>query len=151
MRRLIAVLVLALMTGHALAGKLYRYENAEGVVVIDDSIPPEFIRNGYDVLSNSGRLLERVPRALTAEELANKTEEQKLAAERAKQDKADKKLLTIFSSAADAERARDRKIEALDVYINVTRGNILKLQGDFNAAQSQAAEKERSGVPRLSA
>src|SRR5690606_39646060 len=125
--------------------KMYRYENDQGVVVIDYSIPPELVYKGYEVLNASGRVIEKVPRALTREELAAKSEEERQKLDLARQAQADKKLLTIFSGPADAERARDRKIEAIDVYINVTRGNILKLQGDFDTAQSQAAQRERAG------
>ena len=63
----------------------------------------------------------------------------------AEQQERDKQLLAIFSSPKDAERALGRKLEAIDVYINVTKGNIAKLQGEFNSAQAQAAERERSG------
>lgn len=145
MIRLIVVLVFAFTTATAVAGNMYRYENDQGIMVINSTVPPEFVHKGYDILNSSGRLIEHVPRALTAEELAAKSREEQSAQEQARQKEADKKLLTIFSSAEDAERARDRKLEALDVYINVTRGNIIKLQGDFNQAQSQAAEKERAG------
>lgn len=145
MKRLSAILMLTLLATPALAGNLYRYENDQGVMVINDTVPPEFVHKGYDILSNSGRLIERVPRALTPEERAAKSIEEQAALQRAQQEEADKKLLTIFSGPADAERARDRKIEAIDVYINVTRGNILKLKGDFDTAQSQAAQRERAG------
>ncbi len=145
MKRWIAVLVLMSASASTLAGNLYRYENDQGVMVINDTVPPEFVHKGYDVLNSSGRVIEHVPRALTAQELAAKSEEERAALDRTKQQEADKRLLTIFSGPADAERARDRKLEATDVYINVTRGNILKLQGDFNIAQSQAAERERAG------
>lgn len=145
MKRWIAVLILMSASTSMLAGNLYRYENDQGVMVINDTVPPEFVHKGYEVLNNSGRVIERVPRALTAQELAAKSEEERAALDRTKQQEADKRLLTIFSGPADAERARDRKLEATDVYINVTRGNILKLQGDFNIAQSQAAERERAG------
>lgn len=145
MKRFFAMAVLLMVSASTLAANLYRYENDQGVMVINDTVPPEFVHKGYDIISPNGRLIERVPRALTPEELAAKSAEDRAALDRAKQAEADKKLLTIFSSAADAERARDRKIEAIDVNINVTRGNILKLQGDFNTAQAQAAERERAG------
>lgn len=145
MKRFFAITVLLMVSASTLAANLYRYENDQGVMVINDTVPPEFVHKGYDIISPKGRLIERVPRALTPEELAAKSAQDRAALDRAKQAEADKKLLTIFSSAADAERARDRKIEAIDVNINVTRGNILKLQGDFNTAQAQAAERERAG------
>lgn len=146
MKRLSAILMSTLLAAPALAGNLYRYENDQGVMVINDTVPPEFVHKGYDILSSSGRLIERVPRALTPEERAAKSIEEQAAQQRAQQEEADKKLLTIFSSPEDAERARDRKIEAIDVYINVTRGNILKLTGDYETAQSQAAQRERAGL-----
>lgn len=145
MKRLLTIAILMMASASAVAANLYRYENDQGVMVINDTVPPEFVHKGYDIISPKGRLIERIPRALTPEELAAKSAEDRAALDRAKQAEADKKLLTIFSSAADAERARDRKIEAIDVNINVTRGNILKLQGDFNTAQAQAAERERAG------
>lgn len=145
MRRLITMAILLLACVSTQASNLYRYENDQGVVVIDYSVPPEFVHKGYDILTRKGRLIERVPRALTPEELAQRSEQERAALELARQQEQDRKLLTIFSSAEDAERARDRKIESIEVYINVTRGNIMKLQGDFNSAQAQAAERERAG------
>lgn len=139
------VLSVLVWNGAMAASKMYRYENDQGVVVIDYSIPPELVYKGYEVLNASGRVIEKVPRALTREELAAKSEAEREKLDVARQAQADKKLLSIFSGPADAERARDRKIEALDVYINVTRGNIMKLQSDFNQAQAQAAERERAG------
>lgn len=145
MKRFFAIAVLSTFSVSALAANLYRYENDQGITVINSTVPPEYVHKGYDIITPKGRLIERVPRALTPEELAAKSAEDRAALDRARQAEADKKLLAIFSSAADAERARDRKIEAIDVNINVTRGNILKLQADFNTAQAQAAERERAG------
>jgi len=145
MKGLISVLLLVWVAGTAVAANMYRYENDQGIMVINSTVPPEFVHKGYDILNSSGRLIQHVPRALTKAELAAKSEQERLALEAAHQKEADKKLLTIFSSAADAERARDRKVEAIDVYINVTKGNIVKLQGDFNDNQAQAALKERAG------
>lgn len=145
MRRLSTILILMLLAAPVFAANMYRYENDQGVMVINHTVPPEFVHKGYDVLSSSGRLLQRVPRALTPDELAARSIEEQAAMDRVRQEQADKKLLTIFSKPEDAERARDRKMEALDVYINVTRGNIIKLQGDFDNAQSQAAQRERAG------
>lgn len=129
------------------ATRMYRYENEQGVLVIDYSVPPELVHKGYEVLNTHGRVIETVPRALTTKELEAKGVEEMKRLNAARQAEQDKKLLAIFSGPADAERARDRKIEALDVYINVTRGNILKLREDFNNTQAQAAERERAGQP----
>lgn len=127
------------------ATRMYRYENAQGVKVIDYQVPPEYVGKGYEVLNSQGRVIEVVPRALTQAELAAKSKQDQQKLDKVRQAEEDKKLLTIFSSPADAERARDRKLEAIDAYINITKGNILKLKNDFTYTQSQAAERERAG------
>lgn len=131
------------------AGKLYRYEDESGVKVIRDNIPPDVIYKGYEILRSDGRLIKRVPPALTPEQLqelkAQKENRKEMQKEAAQQEAADRKLLTIFSAPKDAERARDRKIEALDVLISVNRGNIVRLQSEFDQAQQQAATRERTG------
>src|SRR3990167_1536962 len=139
---LLAVLV---CTDATAAMRMYRYENAQGVKVIDYQVPPEYVSKGYEVLNSQGRVIEVVPRSLTPVELMAKMKEEKRKLDEAHQAEEDKKLLTIFSSPADAERARDRKLEAIDAYINITRGNVLKLKDDFNYTQRQAAERERAG------
>ncbi len=127
------------------ASNYYRYENDEGRKVMTQTMPPQFVHKGYEILNEKGRVLEVVPRALTDEERAALSLQEKSRLDAEAQVAHDKQLLTIFSGPEDAERARDRKLEAIDAYINVTRGNILKLQGDFNEAQAQAATRERAG------
>lgn len=147
----IGVVVLSLFVGVALANdaRLYRYKDASGSMVIRDHIPPEFVRQGYDVLNRKGMLIERVPRTLTQEELDAKygsAEERKRAEElRRAREEADKRLLTLYSHPDDAVRARDRRLEALNVLIGVHRGNIVKLRADFDQAQFKAASLERGG------
>lgn len=139
-------LLAGLLISHSvLAVSYYRYENEEGRKVITQTLPPNVVSRGYEVLNERGIVTKVVPKALSQEELAELAEAERGKLQQAEQARRDKKLLSIFSSPKDAERARDRKLEAIDVYINVTRGNILKLKGEFNQAQSQAAEKERAG------
>ena len=47
----------------------YRYKNEKGQLVMEQSIPPQFVRQGYEVLSDGGRLIETVPPALTQEQI----------------------------------------------------------------------------------
>lgn len=146
MKVLLGMLLAVMVWADAVAAvRMYRYENAQGVKVIDYQVPPEFVGKGYEVLNSQGRVIEVVPRALTQAELAAKSKQDQQKLDQARQAEEDKKLLTIFSSPADAERARDRKLEAIDAYINITKGNILKLKDDFNYTQGQAAERERAG------
>ncbi|MEN8670708.1 MULTISPECIES: hypothetical protein [unclassified Ketobacter] len=138
-------LVGLMVSQSALAVNFYRYENDDGRKVMTQTLPPNVVHRGYEVLNERGTVIKVVPRALTEEELEALADEQKQQQLQAEQQERDKQLLAIFSSPKDAERALGRKLEAIDVYINVTKGNIAKLQGEFNSAQAQAAERERSG------
>ena len=129
--------------------RLYRYNDAQGRVVLNDHVPPEMIPNGYTILNSRGQVVKVVERALTAEEIeqreGSKDERQKKALAAIAQEKSDQRLLTIFSHPKDAERARERKIEALDVMISINQSNIVRLRSEFDIVQGQAAAKEREG------
>lgn len=129
--------------------KLYRYTNDKGVVVLDFHIPPDQIYRGYTVLSTGGTVLEVVPPTMTPQQREDlrKREPERLKEieEKKKRDDEDRKLLAVFSTPDDAVRARDRKLEALDLQISVDKGNVARLQAELDITQEQAANKERSG------
>ena len=50
------------------ARQLYRYRNADGVVVVDYQVPVEYVGKGYEVLNDEGMVIKVVPRELTEEE-----------------------------------------------------------------------------------
>ena len=62
-RWLIAKVVLSVVIGLSWQGiawsqqLYYKYENFDGVVVIDDSVPPELVHKGYTVLNAQGRVV----------------------------------------------------------------------------------------------
>lgn len=121
----------------------YRYINAKGQTVIDQRVPPEIVPRGYSVLSaKTGLVIKVVPASASDEE------RQKVRAQRqkqAEQQASDEQLLKTYSTVGDAERARDRQIEALDVIIGVTQGNIARLNAQSQNEQQRAAESERAG------
>lgn len=131
------------------AARLYRYNDANGRVVLNDHVPPQLIPNGYTILNSRGQVVKVVPRSLTEEEIeqreGSKEEREQKALQSLAQEKSDQRLLTIFSHPSDAERARERKIEALDVIISINKSNILRLRSEFDNVQGQAAAKEREG------
>lgn len=133
------------MSCSSVASNLYRYENEQGIKVISQTMSPQFVKNGYEILNENGRVIKVVPPALTKEELEALSEEEKQKRFSEEQLLRDKKLLSIFSKPEDAERARDRKLEAIDGYIGLTKGNILKLKGDYGQLQERAAQIERGG------
>lgn len=128
---------------------LYRYKDDQGRTVMANQIPPEFVKYGYTVLNRHGHIVEEVPRAPTEEELQALRdaglEAQQLEVQRQRQEAEDAQLLRAFSNAEDAERAMDRKLAALDVIIDITRGNMSRLNIELENDQIKAANIERSG------
>ena len=142
-----AILLLSMvaMDGTCLAAgnKLYRYKDNKGVVGIDDHVPPEFAKNGYEVLTPDGRVIETVPRQLTGEEGAKA---RALEAETKRLQEWDKNLLLRYSSVDDIEAARDRALREIDVRLSILRSNLLSVKGQIESEQSKAADLERRGI-----
>ena len=122
----VVIMVLALSHGAWAENLLYRYKDENGGVVINDKIPQQYIDKGYTVINQYGDIIERVAPALTEEQLGQmeESERAKIEARRrqAKVDAADQKLLKTFADPEDAERARDRQLEAIDIMIEITQG-----------------------------
>ena len=49
-------------------GTYYRYTNELGNTVVDDNVPPEHVKSGYEVLNEKGVVIKVVPRELSPEE-----------------------------------------------------------------------------------
>jgi chromosome segregation ATPase len=123
--------------------KLYRYKNEKGVVVIDDHVPPAFAKDGYEVLTRDGRVIETVPRQLTGEEGARA---RALEEEAKRLQEWDKNLLLRYSSVDDIAAARDRALREIDVRLSILRSNLLSIKSQIESEQSKAADLERRGV-----
>ena len=137
------------------AGAMYRYENAQGVTVLDDHIPPEFVGSGYAVLAPSGRVLKEVPPALTLEEVAEREREQHAQAMEDARARAqleyDRDLLIRYSSVADIRAVQKRRSSALASRIIIEERNRDTLEAELERQLQQAARMERAGeeVPAL--
>lgn len=140
---LIGLVLLTLVTSaDAAAGKMYRYTTDKGVVAVDDHVPPEFVKNGYEVLSPDGRVLESVPRQLTGEEGKRK---RAADAEAKRLQEWDKNLLLRYSSVDDIAAARDRALREIDVRLSILRTNLISAKNQVEREQSKAADIERRG------
>lgn len=123
--------------------KLYRYKDDKGVVGIDDHVPPEFAKNGYDVLTPDGRIIQTVPRQLTGEEGARA---RAVENEKKRLQEWDKNLLLRYSSVDDIAAARDRALREIDVRLSILRSNLLSVKGQIESEQAKAADLERRGI-----
>ncbi len=141
-------LVLLLMSHalfvHAQGKELYRYRNAEGNVVVDYQVPPEYVANGYEVLNQRGVVLRVVPRTPSAEELADGSVISPEQEERMR--KHDRALLLRYSTVPDIEAARDRSLTDLRMRITILESNLRGYSQQIEKYQAQAADLERRGA-----
>lgn len=141
--------LVVLTLSSTVAAELYRYKNEDGVTVLDSHVPARYVKNGYTILSNDGRVLEVVPRALSEEEIRER--DRRLAAEeraariKREQEIADQNLLRLYSTPGDVIRARDAKLASIDGLINTQEGNIQRLETQKRQQQSALADIERAG------
>ncbi len=123
-------------------GAMFRYVNEAGVRVMSHQIPPQYVANGYEILSRSGQVLRVVPPAPTEEEAARLAEERRLAEEQAQRDR---ELRRRYGSVAEIEAARDRVLQELQFSINVLQGNLSGVRSLIEEHESRAANFERAG------
>lgn len=146
-----ALVLLAVASLPASAAELFRYRDANGVVVLANTIPAEYATQGYTVIDHRGRVLRVVPRQLSEAELAERAAElaaeQEREAARLARRQADEDLLRLYSTPEDVERAMARKLASIEGAIDTVRANIQRLRTQKRNLQGQAAEIERGGEP----
>ncbi|WP_166269722.1 DUF4124 domain-containing protein [Marinobacter caseinilyticus] len=139
------VATVAIHSTSAHAARMYRYNDANGQMVISNTVPQDASTRGYDILNDSGRVIETVPPAPTAEELAERAAAEQRQREAERQREADQKLLRRFSHPDDAVRAMHRKLQQLRGLSQLKRGNISSIVSQLDDEQAKAANMERSG------
>lgn len=152
--RVALALAVSLALPSAEAANLYRYRNDNGVLVVDFRVPAEYVDNGYEILNETGVVVEVVPRALTEEERADASSAARLkrqaAAEQERLRQWDESLLLRYSTIADIEAARDRSLRDLKIRTSILKSNRRSLRQRIENIQAQVAEAERLGrEPRV--
>ena len=143
--------VVVLLTHPAAAQErqMYRYTNAEGHAVVGYQVPPEFVANGYDILSPTGALVAVVPRTLDAGEREGMDSEAQRAREAAEEAERmrrwDESLLLRYSTIEDIEAARDRELRDLRIRVSILKGKQRSLKQQVENYQALAADQERLG------
>lgn len=149
LRTCVALLLIAGVVPFAVARELYRYVNDQGHTVIDYQIPPEYVKNGYEILNSKGVVLRTVPRQLSEAEQkevdARKAKEEAAQAEEKRMQEWDESLLLRYSTVEDIEAARERALRDLRIRVSILKSNKFALRQQVENYQSQAAELERRG------
>ena len=129
--------------------QLYRYTNDDGNQVVAYQVPPEYVANGYEILSPSGALIDVVPAQLDASARASidaETRRQREAEEeRERLRKWDESLLLRYSSVDDIEAARERALRDLRIRVSILKGKLRSLKQQVENYQAMAADQERRG------
>lgn len=126
----------------AAQAQLYRYLDENGVTVLDSRVPAEYVKHGYEVLDQHGRVKQTVPAAPTPEEL---DAARAARAEQERQLQEDTTLLRLYSSVRDLERAKQRQLDQIENLIASTRTNIGVLRLQREELQGKAAAHQRAG------
>lgn len=151
MRSLLLVLIACsslMMSGwvaaeNSSAGKvIYRYKNKDGVTVMDSSIPPQYVNNGYEIISLSGKVLKVVAPVVQGAE-GERLQREKL--QRAARERDDIQLRRSYSNVADIDAAKSRNLESLRGNISILQANLTSARTRLQSNQSQAAAIERGG------
>jgi len=157
MRKVVVVPILALLLSGLAPfthGRLYRWVDDEGNVHYSDSVPADRISSGHTEISEGGVRIKSVPPVKTPEEVRKEQELERFRAEQErlleKQRSADFMLLRSFRSEDDLDMARDGKLAAIDVMIDVTRNDVRRQQERLSGLYAEAGNLERTGkrVPK---
>lgn len=129
--------------GNSPTGKVvYRYKNKDGVTVLDSSIPPQYVSNGYEIMSLSGKVLKVVAPVVQGAE-GERLKREKLQLQERERD--DIQLRRSYSNVADIDAAKNRNLESLRGNISILQANLGSARKRLQNYQSQAAAIERTG------
>ncbi len=120
----------------------YRYTNNEGHKVVAQSIPPQYVRNGYEMLTLSGEVLKVVAPAPAAADAERVAKERKAAKEQARTDLV---LRQTYSSVQDIDSAKTRNLQELVNTINILQANLVSTKSQLKVQEGHAASIERNG------
>ena len=131
------VLLLVMFSGTAQA-QLYRWVDENGQVQFGDRIPPQYSKNGHEVLSEDGRVLEQIEREKTKEEVAvieaELARQEILRKQREEQARDDATLMRTFTSTEDIDRTLDQRVSSIQSQINRDQASIGSHEYDLRSS-----------------
>lgn len=131
--------------------KLYRWVDKDGKVQFSDSLPPEAIDQARTELSNSGRVVADIDRAMTPEERAAAeaaaAEAAALAAEAERTRKTEEAMIASFETEADLRRSAQERVALLDETLNSIEAGITSQRTSLATLLQLASETELQGQP----
>ncbi|MDR7088771.1 MULTISPECIES: hypothetical protein [Cellvibrio] len=121
---------------------IYRYKNKDGVTVLDSKIPPQYVNNGYEIVSLSGKVIKVIAPVTQGAE-GERLYKEKL--QREEREREDIQLRRSYSNVGDIEAAKTRNLESLRGNIGILQANLTSARSRLQTYQAQAAAIERAG------
>lgn len=125
----------------------FRYYDEKHESHIDQQISEEHLRFGYDELDSHMQVIRSVPPRPTEKDMERIRAEEKRKAQEEQRAKDDAQLRRLYSSAEDAERARDRQLDAIQLRIDFNTNSLVRLRALRAQEAQRAAGFERNGKP----
>ncbi|WP_049723258.1 hypothetical protein [Gilvimarinus polysaccharolyticus] len=123
---------------------LFRYKSLEGHLVVQQSIPPAAAARGYEIITNTGRILKTVNASPKGADAVKAAEQMRREAELAEWDA---NLNRRFSTVKDIESAKQRSLLELRGNLSILRANLSGVVLQLEEQQRRAGTMERSGRP----
>jgi hypothetical protein len=150
--KLRALVMFALLAGFiqdAAAANTYRYKDDNGRLIYGSTVPPQFVRNGYEILNERGVVIQVVPRALTAAEIAaqeaQRAEQEAADAVAREQQRADNLLLRLYRSPDEIARKRDESVTIIDGQITALVASLGKVEAEVTRLEGVVANQTANG------
>ena len=140
-KQLVLIMLVSLyaLSQSAFALEYYRYKDENGVVSIDATIPPEYVKYGYEVLNSMGLTVRVIPPELSEEE---KTIQEKKKKAEAEFEALKNRLNRLYRSPSDVDRALASAEERIKAKIAAHVRRIETHKAKFAEAEDKAAREE---------
>ena len=148
-----AAALLANLSAHAQKNNNIRYKwhDAQGLVQFSDSLTPEALKYGYDLVNDHGMVVQHVPRQLNPEEraAANKLAEAQAAQQRAAQERAnaEAQMLAAYPDEESYKISQQQALDTFDQQIHTTQINLRSQEKALTDLLARAADIERAKEP----
>jgi hypothetical protein len=127
------------------AANLYRYRNAQGVLVIDHTVPANGAQTGYEILGPDGRVLESV--AASGDKTPSGESRESAPVRTEHQAKIDRYLLSSYSTVADVDAVKARRLQEVEREIGIDKVQVEDIERQRVATEDSAANAQRGGKP----
>ncbi|MGA9573008.1 MAG: DUF4124 domain-containing protein [Lysobacterales bacterium] len=152
--RLLSVAILAaiilVVSVSPLAADTYRWKDKNGEIHYGESVPAEYADQPYDILNNSGMVIEHVEDTSAAVEISvekkpKKKERGPLISEEERLIQSDRLLVVRYASEEEISKALDLEIAQLGYDSKVVNQSYESTDTAIRSQISQAANQQRAG------